>query len=288
MKSNLYKNLLTYTIPLSLAIIFLVIKYLVKINGTIGEFIIFEGDYRNIYPYIENPQVTSEQLAFICLVPVWSFISNIIIQFIIAFYYQHLIADRKVIIEDIAICLYFLLFTYMTLTFTMMFTEIIKNVFAMPRPNFFHMCNYQQINTNFSYYLENIIIGKIVDISNCYSDHIKIEESISSFPSDHSSYTLSIAISSFLFTKYTKRRNTFFIFVFMMFFLSFYVGISRIMDYYHNVWDVMFGFFLAICVNLIFVFSFHESICYIMKDDEKFISGEEVPPINNELNSVEI
>lgn len=274
------KMITTYVVPLSLAVIFYMIKYFIEIGGTIGNFIIFEGDYRNMYPYIEQPQVSNENLGIICLIPIICYLYHIIFQIFVSFlldrfyqvYFPRSKIDWNIIIKDIAISSYFLIFSYMTLACTMMFTEVIKNVVAMPRPNFFYICDYQKINSNYTFYLENVMIDRdnnyfsIADISKCYADSMRIEDSISSFPSGHSSYTLSIALSCFIFTKYTKRKNIYHIITFMLFFLSFYVGISRIMDYYHNVCDVIFGFFLAICVNILFLFFFNDFTSYIIGD----------------------
>lgn len=256
-------------LPTVFSIIFIICKILVNQNGIIGNFQIFQGDYRNMYPYIDSPQVTSEELGIICLIPlfiglIFSVIGLLLpddnfikVLFKIETETAYLLfSDRNNISKYfylLNIC-YFVSYAYLCLTCTMMFTEFIKNVVAMPRPNFMGMCDYKQFDSNYTYYLENIVPGELVNLDDCYANSHDIQDSILSFPSGHSSYTSSIFFSSYLiFHKF--KKNNLQIISFGLGFLSFYVGISRIMDYYHNVWDVLFGYFLAAFVNIL-IFSF--------------------------------
>lgn len=263
-----------YIIPLVLSICFYVAKVLVDKNGLIGDFIIFEGDYRNMYPYNENPQVTNSDLGLICAIPLISFgLFNLFATLWILFVkhrsynsIDEINEHLETVYKSMFISVYFLLYTYMCLSCTMMFTEVIKNVVAMPRPNFFHMCDYKQINSNITFYNENINPGSIVDTSNCYADELLITDSESSFPSGHASYTLSIVLSHLQLIFFTSINRLNHIISFMGFFLAIYVGISRIMDYYHNVWDVLFGYFLAIIIHIVAILLFQSDLENIVKN----------------------
>ena len=262
-------------IPLFLSVIFYLCKYCVGLKGVTGDFMILQNDYRYMYPYIETPQVTSSELGIICFIPLFilGFLSFLILLTYCCHYIEKLFTT---IILNIApelsngfsyvnICYIITRFTvmiYCCLTCTMMFTEVIKCVVGMPRPNFMAMCDYQKFNSNYTFYEENVIPGAILDINDCYADNLKIDDSISSFPSGHSSYTFSIAFSIFILL-IVSGAKWLHIISFGAFILAFYVGISRIMDYYHNVWDVLFGFFLALIVNLVIFaidFSFNLSL----------------------------
>lgn len=260
--------------PLVILILSLICKFVIDQEDTIGNFIIFEGDYRSMYPYIEHAQVSSFELGVICFIPVMVYIAWLIFIFI-----RKYLRDRKQIekndnewkktLNNICIYFYFLCFTSMCIGLTMMFTEVLKTVVAMPRPNFFYMCNYKQIRTDYQYYLDNVKIGQIVNLDNCYGTEEDISDSILSFPSGHSSYSLSIALSSFIFTYFMKKKYFPGLASFMLFFLAIYVGVSRIMDYYHNVWDVLFGFFLACCISATCFIIFYDTLKKVFH--EKFV-----------------
>lgn len=254
-----YTTIIKFLLPTIFAVIFIICRILVNQHGTIGSFQIFQGDYRNMYPYIDEPQVTSEELDIICLIPLFIAIIISLVTVILpeCSFVKIWCGSEDESLYSYLFKVYFnLSIIYLCLTCTMMFTEIIKNVVAMPRPNFMGMCDYKQFDFNYTFYLENIVPGELVNLNDCYANLHDIQDSISSFPSGHSSYTSSIFFSSYLIFQKFKKNNLQ-ILLFGLGFLSLYVGISRIVDYYHNVWDVLFGYFLSAFVNIL-IFSFCE------------------------------
>lgn len=223
-----------------------------------------------MFPYIEHAQVSSGELAAICLIPAYVFIAWLLYTL---FQKKQLVEseDWTYRLNQLCVYFYFLCFSFMCLALTMMFTDVLKTTVAMPRPNFFYMCDFKQIRTDYDYYLQNVKVGQIVDTNDCFASQSDVNESQVSFPSGHSSYSMSVALSAMVFTCFMKKsqRKIPAIATFLLFFLAIYVGVSRIMDYYHNVWDVLFGFFLAICVTGTSSMVFYESLSQVSRT--KFI-----------------
>lgn len=264
---------MTYTSLICLSGFFFLVKVLVEKIEPIGNFLIFQGDYRNMYPFNEHSEINDKKLEIINLMPAFICIGYLILLLLGAItfdkfgykYNPKFKTNWKLVDNYNIFMVYFCLFSYLCLTCTMMFNQIIKNMVRIANPNFFHMCDYKQINSNYTYYLENVKIGEKVDLLDCYNYDL-IDRSISSFPSSYSSYMLSMALSFFNCIKHSKLGGEFQLLPVCLFFSSFYIGIVEISDYYNSVTDVLFGYFLAICIYILSdrIFSFFT--LYILKE----------------------
>lgn len=264
------------------SISFIIARYIYSSVASYGSFQIFEWDMRNLYPYVENQHVNTNMLTIICAIPAISSVLSLFVFY--SMINQPYDYKVKNFLRVTSINFKTILFIYMNLIITIFFTEVIKTEVAMPRPNFFNMCNYQQIRTNYTFYLENTKPYEIANIDNCYANINIIQDAISSFPSAHTSYTFSIAMSAFLLVKLFNLPFTTFTKI-LPFILSTYVGISRIHDYYHNVWDVLAGALLGCLISLSSFYVFYEQLVEHSNNVNKFIN-EIVESHFNEPNVV--
>lgn len=248
-------------------------KYLYSSLANNHNFQIFEWDMRNLYPYVDNPQISEETLTLICYLPIFYSVF-MFFTIVISFYccgvdYNF---NNEIINSIFFNNIFDLSFIYQCLAITMFFTQVIKTEVGMPRPNFFQMCNYQQINTNYTFYLENTSPYQIVNIDNCYTNIDEINDSISSFPSNHASYCFSLATSTFLLLS-IKKLPFYNILWISPFVIASYIGISRIQDYYHNISDVIAGALLGFLISIVIFTMYKIEIINRYKD---FIIFEEI------------
>lgn len=237
------------------------------------DFFFIEQDPRLSFPKLDA-QVSSQMLGFICGgIP--------IILLVLLFIYLYVSKKVTQNLKKLAILFgFFLVATYTSLFATMFFTSVLKITTAFPRPNFFHYCDYQFINDNTAYYNANTAFGQTGNYAYCQGSHLDVQDSRSSFPSGHTSYCFASAISVILFFYFSRLNSPL---SYLPLVLAFYVGVSRIQDYYHHTYDVLAGAFLGTVVTLVVWSQLYPTLRLVVKqalwNEEKGEgSGEEDSP----------
>ncbi|KAG2176776.1 hypothetical protein INT44_007440 [Umbelopsis vinacea] len=136
-----------------------------------------------------------------------------------------------------------LLGLFFALTFTLMFTDVLKITIGEPRPDMLARCA-PSVTTSPAESLLNVAICNGVA-------SIDLQDGFKSFPSGHASYSfaglgyLSLYLCGKLhiFDHQGHVWKSFLVMVPIM--GAILVAISRIMDYRHHPWDVIFGSFLG-------------------------------------------
>lgn len=163
----------------------------------------------------------------------------------------------------VCVTFYLLLTLFQCLLLADGITNTIKILVLRPRPNFFAYCNYKGYNdamtsNNFTSYNSMTIPGVQGSISSCESE--STVDPVLSFPSGHSSLSWSAMVFVSLLVKYTIKLYSHFnllsyhgILVVAPLYLSGWIAITRIQDFYHHCDDVMMGSFIgASCSYFIF------------------------------------
>ncbi|KAI9284442.1 phosphatidic acid phosphatase type 2/haloperoxidase [Umbelopsis sp. AD052] len=146
-----------------------------------------------------------------------------------------------------------LLGLFFALTFTLMFTDVLKITIGEPRPDMLARCA-PSVTTSPAESLLNVAICNGVA-------SIDLQDGFKSFPSGHASYSfaglgyLSLYLCGKLhiFDHQGHVWKSFLVMVPIM--GAILVAISRIMDYRHHPWDVIFGSFLGFAAAY---FSYHQ------------------------------
>lgn len=139
-----------------------------------------------------------------------------------------------------------LITTYLSLSVTILATHIVKILISEPRPNFFYMCNYQYVRDNSTYYDLHTKVGDIVDYSNCRASYYEIQNARSSLPSGHSSTAFSVCMSLVYSLQYNEVSSPW---CFVPLLCALFIGVTRVMDYYHSVLDVVCGALLGLIIS---------------------------------------
>jgi membrane-associated phospholipid phosphatase len=160
---------------------------------------------------------------------------------------------------------FFLLITLLQcLLFTDGVTNTIKILVLRPRPNFFAYCNYKgyndaMISNNFTSYDAQTLTNQQGSTSSCLSDNTM--DPVLSFPSGHSAFSWAGMTFISLLVKYTIGLFTKFelvsyhgILVVAPLYLSGWIAITRIQDFYHHTDDCMMGAFIGASVSY-FIFT---------------------------------
>ena len=132
-------------------------------------------------------------------------------------------------------------------------TTNVKIMVMRPRPNFFAYCNYKGYGSamtsgNYTSYDAQTTANIIGTISSCLASTGSVDDSVLSFPSGHSSMSWAGMTFISLLLKLTISQRKRFVFasidgvVFIApLYLSAWVAITRIVDYYHHCDDCMMG-----------------------------------------------
>lgn len=229
------------------------------------EFFFMELDPRLSFPKVDS-QVSTSMLIFIAGV-----IPLIVILSLLGYFWKARKFDLKKLLP-----LFMFLFTttYLSLIVTVFFTDLLKIVVGEPRPNFYHYCNYQYINSNITYYQSHATLNHEGDFGNCHGSSHENRDSRSSFPSGHASSCMTSSICIALLLYYCNIQTPL---VYLPFILGFYVGITRIQDYYHNVYDVLAGWLLGcVAAGLVWI-SLHPTIQQMQEKLFQESEEDEVP-----------
>lgn len=144
-------------------------------------------------------------------------------------------------------------------------TNSIKVLVLRPRPNFFARCDYKGFQTamssaNFTSYNTQTQANVQGSTSYCLAAHSTVVDSVLSFPSGHSSLSWAAMTFISLLVKYTIEQYSPFKFLSLHgilfaapLYLSAWIAITRIQDFYHHTDDVMMGSFIG-AATTIFVF----------------------------------
>ncbi|CAO3665063.1 unnamed protein product [Umbelopsis ramanniana] len=142
---------------------------------------------------------------------------------------------------------------FFALTFTLMFTDVLKITIGEPRPDMLARCA-PSVTTSPAESLLNVAICNGVA-------NIDLQDGFKSFPSGHSSYSfaglgfLSLYLCGKLHIFDHKGHVWKSLLVMIPIMGAILVAISRIMDYRHHPWDVIFGSLLGFAAAY---FSYHQ------------------------------
>ncbi|KAK8812416.1 hypothetical protein WA158_007650 [Blastocystis sp. Blastoise] len=165
------------------------------------------------------------------------------------------------------------------------FTDVWKNVVGRPRPCALDMCGYTKVSNSSSRLFGTL--GQIGSINNCSAPTKYIWDAFRSFPSGHSSITMSGAVLALLF--FVKFSSSFhhqkpFIYKtyrYILFVLSLaipcVIGGSRIYDYKHRGDDIAVGYLLGAIISYLDFkqfFTFHYRPYSLLKQTESYTDIE--------------
>lgn len=140
-------------------------------------------------------------------------------------------------------------------------TNNVKILVLRPRPNFFAYCDYKGYGSamnsgNYTLYNSVTTANAIGSVSACTASAATVKDSVLSFPSGHSSLSFAAMTYIALLARYTiAQRRPFFLLSFdglvviAPFYLSAWIAITRIQDFYHHCDDVMMGSTIGICCS---------------------------------------
>ncbi|CAO3686870.1 unnamed protein product [Umbelopsis vinacea] len=224
------RMILSYLKDWILVIVFLVIFFAIDyIPPFHQEF--YADDWSIRYPYTAKERVPVSALVIISVVAPFVIIAFVAIAIKRSFHDLH----------------HGVLGLFFALTFTLMFTDVLKITIGEPRPDMLARC--QPSNTSAP-------PESLLTISVC-SNVLNLQDGFKSFPSGHSSFSFAGLgyLSLYLCGKlhvFDRQGHVWKGFVVMIPLLgAVLVAISRIMDYRHHPWDVVFGGLLA-------YFSYHQ------------------------------
>lgn len=141
-------------------------------------------------------------------------------------------------------------------------TNTIKVLVLRPRPNFFARCDYKGFQTamssgNYTSYNAQTQANVQGSTSYCLAPQTTVVDSVLSFPSGHSSLSWAAMTFISLLVKYTIDQYSPFkilsphgVLFAAPLYLSAWIAITRIQDYYHHTDDVMMGSFIGATTSI--------------------------------------
>jgi diacylglycerol diphosphate phosphatase/phosphatidate phosphatase len=228
-------------------IVFVVFTFLALLPVQ-SNFALAERDPSHSFPLVQE-QIPTATLIVIC------FASPVFL--ILYFYLVTVFSKKSYESKPTKLFSYFLTTTYLSLSVTILATHILKILISEPRPNFFHMCNYQYARDNSTYYFLHTRVGDLVNYSNCKGDYYETQNARSSFPSGHSSTAFSIALSLVYCLQYSEVTAPW---CFIPLLCAAFIAVTRVMDYYHSILDVTCGTLLGLIISTLIWGPMHQHI----------------------------